>query len=231
MITRLFQWIRGAFIAGILILVPLAATIWVLTFVMGFLEGTIRLLPSGWQPEAVVGRPLPGLGILITISAVMLAGGLTRSFIGQRVIDFYEAMLARVPIVSSIYQGVKQLTEALFSGGNNNQFRQVVLVEWPRRGVYAIAFHTGEAFLTADDPDEELVNVFLPTTPNPTSGFYLMLPRPEIRPLDLTVEEAFKLIMSAGIVAPDRKLMEKNEVSKLTHRDDGMTPLDDLTEK
>lgn len=226
MVTR----IRGAFIAGILVVVPLGATIWVLTFVMGFLEGTVRLLPAKIQPEVVIGQPIPGLGILLTLTTVFLAGTLTRSFIGQRVIDFYEAMLSRVPIVSSVYQGVKQLTEALFSG-KQGQFRQVVLVEWPRRGVYAIAFHTGEAFLSAADPDEELVNVFLPTTPNPTSGFYLMLARSEIRPLDLTVEEAFKLIMSAGIVAPDRTLMDTQEVSKLTHRDDGMTPLDDLSEK
>ena len=92
---------------------------------------------------------------------------------------------------------------------------QVVLVEWPRRGVFAIAFHTGESFLSAADPDNELVNVFLPTTPNPTSGFYLMLPSSEIRALDLTVEEAFKLIMSAGIVAPERRLMERDEVERM----------------
>ncbi|TNE88325.1 MAG: DUF502 domain-containing protein [Deltaproteobacteria bacterium] len=221
---------RVAFLAGILVVVPLGATIWVLTFVMGILESTVRLLPDGIQPEVLIGRPIPGLGILLTLTTVMLAGTLTRSFFGRRVIEFYEAMLGRVPIVSSVYQGVKQLTEALFSG-SEGQFRQVVLVEWPRRGVYAIAFHTGEAFLSADDPDEELVNVFLPTTPNPTSGFYLMLPRSEIRPLDLTVEEAFKLIMSAGIVAPGRRVIETQEVQKLTHRDDGMVPLDDLHDK
>lgn len=230
MISRVFQGIRVAFLAGILVVVPLGATIWVLTFVMGILESTVRLLPDGIQPEVLIGRPIPGLGILLTLTTVMLAGTLTRSFFGRRVIEFYEAMLGRVPIVSSVYQGVKQLTEALFSG-SEGQFRQVVLVEWPRRGVYAIAFHTGEAFLSADDPDEELVNVFLPTTPNPTSGFYLMLPRSEIRPLDLTVEEAFKLIMSAGIVAPGRRVIETQEVQKLTHRDDGMVPLDDLHDK
>lgn len=229
MITRVFQGIRGAFIAGVLIVVPLSATIWVLTLVMGFLEGTVRLLPDAVQPETLIGQPIPGLGILLTLTAVLTAGTLTRSFIGRRIIELYEAILSRVPIVSSIYQGVKQLTEALFSG-REGQFRQVVLVEWPRRGVYAIAFHTGEAFLSADDPDLELVNVFLPTTPNPTSGFYLMLARSEIRPLDINVEEAFKLIMSAGIVAPDRHLMDSSEVSQLTHRDDGMTPLDDLSE-
>lgn len=230
MISRVLQGIRVAFIAGILVVVPLAATIWVLTLVMGFLEGTVRLLPDAVQPEVLVGQPIPGLGILLTLSTVILAGALTRSFFGRRLIELYEAMLGRVPIVSSVYQGVKQLTEALFSG-REGQFRQVVLVEWPRRGVYAIAFHTGEAFLSVDDPDQELVNVFLPTTPNPTSGFYLMLPRSDIRPLDLSVEEAFKLIMSAGIVAPARRLMDTQEVSRLTHRGDGLVPLDDLHEK
>ena len=227
MFSRALQGIRVAFIAGILVVVPLGATIWVLGFVMGFLESTVRLLPEAIQPETLIGRPIPGLGILLTVTTVLLAGALTRNFFGQRIIEFYEAVLLRVPIVSSVYQGVKQLMEALFSG-REGQFRQVVLVEWPRRGVYAIAFHTGEAFLSEDDPDQELVNVFLPTTPNPTSGFYLMLPRSEIRPLDLSVEEAFKLIMSAGIVAPDRRVMETQEVSKLTQRGDGITPLDDL---
>lgn len=227
MISRLLQAIRNAFIAGILLVVPLGATIWVLGFLVALLESSIRLLPRAIQPEELIGQPIPGLGVLLTFTAVLLAGALTRSFLGQRIVYFYEAVLARVPIVSSIYQGVKQLTEALFSG-TDGQFRQVVLVEWPRRGVYAIAFHTGEAFLTVGDPNQELVNVFLPTTPNPTSGFYLMLPRSEIRPLDLSVEEAFKLIMSAGIVAPDRELMDTQEMAKLTHRDDGMVPLDEL---
>jgi uncharacterized membrane protein len=203
MIGRVLQAVRGAFLAGILIVVPLGATIWVLTFVMGLLESTVRLLPDSVQPEALVGQPIPGLGILLTVTTVLFAGALARSLVGRRVIAFYESMLAQVPVVSSVYQGVKQLTEALFSG-QEGQFRQVVLVEWPRRGVYAIAFHTGEAFLTVDEESDGMVNVFLPTTPNPTSGFYLMLPRDEIRPLDLTVEQAFKLIMSAGIVAPER---------------------------
>lgn len=197
---RLLRGARSAFAAGILVLIPLGVTIWVIVTVAGILESVVRLLPNRLQPEQLLGFPVPGLGILLAVSSVLLLGLVTRSVVGLRIVQLYEALLSRLPIVSGIYAGLKQLTEALFSK-DGKQFQQVVLVQWPRKGVYAVAFHTGESFaLTAEG--EPLVNIFLPTTPNPTSGFYLMLPESEVHLLDLTVEEAFKLIMSAGIVAP-----------------------------
>ena len=195
----LWQNIRGSFIAGVLIIVPLAATIWVLVTLVVFLESAILLVPAGWRPE-FNGRPVPGLGILLAISAVFLLGLLTRSYVGRRFISAYEYILARLPIISSVYQGIKQLLESLFSGSKGN-FRKVVLIEWPRRGVYVLAFHTGESFVSKGD--RRMVNLFLPTTPNPTSGFYVIVAEEDMEVLGISVEQAFKMIMSAGIVSPD----------------------------
>lgn len=198
------QRFRQAFFAGLLVLVPLVVTVWTLVFLVGALEGVVRLFPDEVQPEALLGFPIPGLGVLLTLSTLFLVGLVTRSYVGSRIIGFYESLVVRVPVVSSLYTGVKQLMEALFSAERGN-FRKVVLVEWPRRGVRAIAFHTGEAFVQPET-DEVWINVFLPTTPNPTSGFYLVLPERDVVVLDVSVEDAFKLIMSAGIVAPPGRM-------------------------
>jgi uncharacterized membrane protein len=195
-----YQGLRSAFLAGILLGVPALVTIWVLITLIKFLEGAVKLLPKAIQPEELLGFPIPGLGILLAISTILLLGLATRSYVGSRLILVYERLLARVPILSSIYQGIKQLMEAVFASGKGH-FQQVVLVEYPRRGAYALAFHTGDAFLQGAD-GTRMVNVFLPTTPNPTSGFYLVLPEKDVVNLHISVEQAFKLIMSAGIVAP-----------------------------
>ena len=194
------QRLRGALFAGFLVLGPIAVTVWLLVFLVNFLEGIVRLLPDSVQPEALLGFPIPGLGVLLAFVTVLVVGIVTRSYIGARIVSTYERLLIQIPVISGVYTGVKQLMEALFAGERGN-FRKVVLIEWPRPGVRAIAFHTGASFVQPDN-GETWVNVFLPTTPNPTSGFYLILPEDQIVILDLTVEDAFKLIMSAGIVAP-----------------------------
>ncbi|MBW2254237.1 MAG: DUF502 domain-containing protein [Deltaproteobacteria bacterium] len=200
-----YQNLRSAFLAGVLLGVPAAITIWVFITLVLFLEGAVKLLPKAIQPENLLGFPIPGLGILLALSTILLLGLATRSYVGSRAILLYERLLARVPVLSSIYQGIKQLMEAVFASGKGH-FQQVVLVEYPRRGVYALAFLTGDAFLQGAD-GTRMVNVFLPTTPNPTSGFYLVLPKEDMVELDISVEQAFKLIMSAGIVAPPRRLL------------------------
>jgi len=218
-----YQGLRSAFLAGILLGVPALVTIWVLITLVSFLEGAVKLLPKAIQPENLLGFPIPGLGILLALSTILLLGLATRSYVGSRMITLYERLLARVPILSSIYQGIKQLMEAVFASGKGH-FQQVVLVEYPRRKAYALAFLTGDAFLQGAD-GTRMVNVFLPTTPNPTSGFYLLLPEKDVINLDISVEEAFKLIMSAGIVSPPTRLLtERGELvdveptPKLVHR-------------
>lgn len=194
------QRIRRALFAGLLVLGPITVTVWLLVFLVSVLEGVVRLLPEGIQPENLLGFKIPGLGLVLAFLTVLGVGMATRSYVGGRVVEWYERLLVRVPVVSGVYTGVKQLMEALFAADRGN-FRKVVLIEWPRRGVRAVAFHTGESFVQPDS-GEVWVNVFLPTTPNPTSGYYLMVPEHDVVILDLSVEDAFKLIMSAGIVAP-----------------------------
>lgn len=195
-----YQRIRGTFLAGILVGAPLGVTIWVMVALVQFLESAVRLLPDAWQPQQLLGRPIPGLGVLLALTTILLLGMATRSYVGTRAISLYEALLARVPVISSIYQGIKQLMEAVFLS-DAGHFQQVVMVEYPRRGIWAIAFRTGESFVQSAS-GEMLANIFLPTTPNPTSGFYLLVRESDIVEIEISVEEAFKLIMSAGIVSP-----------------------------
>jgi len=199
-VNHLLKRLRDSILTGFLVVVPIGVSWWVLVELIGLLESSIRLLPDAIQPETLVGRPIPGLGVLLAFSTLAFAGWSAQSIIGQRLLYGYEWLLAKVPIVSSIHQGLKQLGQSLFAT-DASHFRQVVLIEYPRPGIWGIAFHTGESFV--ERGGEPLVNVFLPTTPNPTSGFYLMLPSSDVHLLDLSVEEAFKLIMSAGIVQPN----------------------------
>ncbi len=206
-IRRVLRRLRAWFLAGLLVVAPIGVTVWVIYQLAAVLESAIRLVPKPWQPEALFGHPIPGLGILFALSFVFLIGVLTENFLGRRIIGLYEAILLRVPLVSSLYGGVKQLLEQLFT--SQKGFEQVVLVEWPRRGLYSVAFKTGEAPVTHPD-NVPMVNVFLPSTPNPTTGFYFMLPAADVIDTGMTVDEAFKMIVSAGIVSPDRALLLEN---------------------
>ncbi len=203
---------RRAFLAGLLVLVPFAVTVWVLVFLVSFLESVIHLFPESWQPEALFGFPIPGLGVLLAVTTVLAVGFGARSWAGNQVVRFTEWAVDKVPLLNSVYSGVKQLMEALLAA-ESGSFSKVALVEWPRKGAYAIAFITGDGFLQKGD-GRKLVNVFLPTTPNPTTGFFFLMDEDDVVLLDISVEEGFKLIMSAGLVAPSRKL-------KLHMRDGG----------
>lgn len=203
MARKLFPRFRRAFLAGILVVVPLAFTVWVLVSLGDVLESGIHLVPRELQPTNPLARS--AMGILLALGLVMAVGLATRSYLGNQVVLFYEAMLARVPILSTLYGGVKQLLEALFSS-KKRYFREAVLVEWPQPGYYCLAFCTGEAFLQKEG-EPKLVNLFMPTTPNITTGFFIVLREDRVISTDMTVEEAFKLLMSAGIVAPEWGLM------------------------
>ncbi len=197
------QRLRAAFLAGLLVVVPVGVTIWVLVALVQFLEGAIHLVPNAWQPETVIGRPIPGLGIVLALSTVMICGIAMQSFAGRNIVWLYEAVLLRVPLLSTVYTAVKQLLEQLFS--SESGFRDVVLVEWPRPGVYSVGFLTGEAPLVVAEVVSH-VSVFIPTTPNFTTGFYAIMPHDEVWVTDLSVEDGFKLLMSAGLVPPPTPL-------------------------
>lgn len=192
---------RLSFMAGILVIGPLWLTGWLLLKLFVFFDGAIKILPSAWQPEALIGRDIPGLGIVLSLLFVYLCGVGTRAYAGRQLVSFFEGILDRVPFINTIYQSIKQLMSTLFSA-QGTHFRDVVLVEYPRKGIYCFAFLTNDSqYLEVSG--EKLLSIFLPSTPNPTTGFYLLLPTRDVWNVDLTVEEAFKLIMSAGIVTPD----------------------------
>jgi len=204
--NRFFSSLKSALLSGGLVLSPLGITFWVFIKLVGVADGLVELLPSVVQPETYLGFPVPGVGFALALIVLAMVGYTMRYYTGRRIVEFYESLLARVPILSAVYHGLKQLIESLFSS-KGTHFRQPIIIEYPRRGVYCIAFLTNEeSFIELDgegSSETGLVSVFLPTTPNPTSGFYLLVPRAEVWALDMGVEQAFKLIMSAGIVTPD----------------------------
>ena len=198
------------FIAGMLIWAPLAITIWVMTWGLSVLDGVfgsvmlalMTILPAGLKPAIQSFRELPGVGILIVLAIIFATGILAANFVGQWWIRLWDRIITRIPIVKSIYSSVKQVSGTLFSS-KGNAFRKAVLIPYPRNGSWTIAFITGNpADEVANKLNGEYVNVFLPTTPNPTSGFFMIVPRADIIELEMSVEEALKHIVSMGSVPP-----------------------------
>lgn len=190
-------------ITGLLVLVPLVITIWVLKTLLGTMDQTLLLLPSAWRPEAVFGTYVPGLGALMTVLIVLVTGMVATNFFGKRILQFWEGLLARVPVVKSIYYSVKQVSDTLFSD-SGQAFRKALLVQYPRQGCWTIAFMTGQpGGDVANHLQGEYISVYVPTTPNPTSGFFLMMPRADVIELDMSVDDALKYIISMGVVIPD----------------------------
>jgi uncharacterized membrane protein len=194
---------RKYFVTGLLILVPLAITLWVLNLIVSTMDKSLLLLPAAWRPEALFGFAIPGLGTILTLLIVFLVGLATRNFIGKKVVALWDALLRRIPVFNTIYSSVKQVSDTLFSS-SGNAFRKALLVQYPRQGSWTIAFLTG---VPGGDVRNHLVgdyvSVYVPTTPNPTSGFFLMVPRADAIELNMSVDEALKYIVSMGVVTPD----------------------------
>ena len=197
------QLIKRYFITGLLIWVPLVITAWVLSIIVSTLDQSLQLLPEAIHPRNLLGFSLPGLGALLTLAMILLTGLLAANFIGQKLVVWWDRLLSRIPVVNSVYKAVKQVSDTLFAP-NGNAFRKAVLIQYPRQGAWVIAFLTGGApggdirnHLTGD-----YVSVYVPSTPNPTSGFFLMLPRQDVIELEMSIDEALKYIISMGVVAP-----------------------------
>ncbi|HEY4661005.1 MAG TPA: DUF502 domain-containing protein [Terriglobales bacterium] len=192
-------------ITGLLIWVPLVITVWVLSVLVGTLDQSLLLLPDNWQPREWLGFNIPGLGVLLTLAVVILTGMLGANIIGQRLVKIWESLLSRIPVVKSLYSSVKQVSDTLFSS-SGLAFRKALLVQYPRQGSWTIAFLTGQPggdvanYLTGD-----YVSIYVPTTPNPTSGFFLMMPKADVIELDMNVDEALKYIISMGVVDPESR--------------------------
>jgi len=194
--------LRKYFVAGLLVWLPLVATAVVLSFAINLIDRTLLLLPVAYRPETLIGFKVPGLGVILTVILVMVTGLIAANFFGKKLVSAWEAILSRIPLVRTVYGAVKQITQSLFSDASQS-FREVVLVEYPRRDLWMLAFVTGDTpkqFKTVIG--HELINIYVPTTPNPTSGFYLMVPPEDIKRLDIPVEVGLKMILSAGVVNP-----------------------------
>ncbi|MEO5607273.1 MAG: DUF502 domain-containing protein [Polaromonas sp.] len=196
--------IRRWLLAGLLVLVPLAITLSVLSWIVATLDQTLLILPGAWHPDRLLGFHLPGFGVLLTFVIVLVMGALASNFLGKKLLMLGNAVLRRIPIVRSIYSSVKQVSDTLFSE-NGNAFRQALLVQWPREGVWTIGFLTGR-------PGGDVVNhlpgdylsVYVPTTPNPTGGYFVMLKKTDCIELKMSVDEALTYVISMGVVVPQR---------------------------
>lgn len=193
---------RKYIITGLLIWIPLVITLWVLKLIVETLDQTLLLLPEGWRTENFLGMHVPGLGVILTLVIVFVTGVFATNFFGARLVHLWHEILHRIPVVNSIYSSVKQISDTLFSS-SGQAFRKALLVQWPREGMWTIAFLTGVPggdvvrHLTGD-----YVSVYVPTTPNPTGGYFVMLARQDVIELDMTVDEALKYIISMGVVSP-----------------------------
>lgn len=193
-------------ITGLLVLVPLVITVWVLKSLIGMMDQSLLLLPEKWHPHTLFGRDIPGFGVILTFAIVLITGLIATNFFGMQIISLWEKLLQRLPVVKSIYSSVKQVSDTLFSG-SGNAFRKALLVQFPREGTWTIAFLTGvPGGDVANHLHGEYVSVFVPTTPNPTGGYFLMMPKSDVIELDMSVDEALKYIISMGVVAPANKL-------------------------
>lgn len=200
MTGKVTQSLRKYFITGALVSLPLVVTVYVLWFAFSFLDNALGRLVS-----LALGRSVPGAGMVLTVLLLLSVGMFATNVVGRRLIGLGERIVLTIPLVRTIYHSVKQVIEAFSLQGNRGSFRRVVLVEYPRRGVYAVGFVTNEDVEAVEVGDgKRLLAVFVPTTPNPTSGFVLFVPRGDVIPVDMTVEQAFKGIISGGILMPDR---------------------------
>jgi len=194
---------RRYLIAGLLVWVPLGITWFVIKFMIDLMDQTLLLLPPDFRPENLLGFRVPGLGVVLTIVILLVTGIVVANLVGRTLVRMGERLLARIPLVRSIYSGVKQVMETMFSDSGKS-FRSVVLIEYPRKGIWTLAFLTGEQGTreSEDKIGSRVSHIFVPTTPNPTSGFFLMVPTDDVLILEMSVDEGLKMIISAGVVLP-----------------------------
>jgi uncharacterized membrane protein len=188
------------FITGLLVWVPLGITLWVLSWTIGTMDKTLLLLPHNWQPDNFLPFHIPGLGVILTLVVVGATGLFVRNIFGQAMLRYWESVLLRIPFVNSIYKGVKQISDTLLSG-NGNSFRKVLLVRYPHANTWSLAFQTSVPSEVVAQFAEEYVAVFIPTTPSPVNGFYFFLRKSDTIELDMTVDMAFRAMVSMGVAA------------------------------
>jgi uncharacterized membrane protein len=201
--------LKNIFLTGLAVIVPVGLTIYILVFLIGMMDGLLTFIPQKYHPTALIGFHIPGLGIIITVLLIFICGLMTKSIIGKRIVLYGEGLLDRIPIVRSIHLAIKKIVDSMVLY-RNRSFKKVVLVEFPRKGAYTLAFMTGEPTNEIHaKTGQRCVSVYVPTTPNPTSGYFIMFPEQEVVHLDMSVEDAFTLIISGGIVNPPERLQKE----------------------
>lgn len=193
--------IRSYLLAGLGVWIPIIVTFVIVRFMVQLLDDTIALLPEPYQPQQLFGMNIPGLGVLMSLIILLFTGLFATNFLGQKLVKWSEALLNKIPFVRSIYTATKQVIQTIFSS-NSNSFRQVLLVEYPREGLWSLAFQTGSVSPDIQNliTNEEMVSIFIPTTPNPTGGFFMMVPKSKTIPIPISIDEAFKMIISLGVM-------------------------------
>lgn len=199
--------LRRYFISGLLVWVPIWVTILVIKFLTDLLDNVLRLAPKKYQPDVLLGFHIPGIGVVIILLVIFFTGAIAANFIGSRLVSLWDSFVGRIPLVRTIYMGVKQVMQTLFTPGGQS-FRKVLLVEYPRQGMWSIAFQTGDATSEVQYSldGEPMVSLFIPTTPNPTSGFLMMMPKKNVIELKMSVEQALKFVISLGVMQPINKV-------------------------
>lgn len=207
MMVSLRKWL----LAGLLVILPVVVTLWVLEWIISTLDKTLLILPVSWHPDKLLGFHIPGFGALLALAILLVLGALASNFVGNKLLTWWHSLLNRIPVVRSIYSGVKQVSDTLFSD-SGNAFRKAVLIQWPREGVWTIAFVTGSpGGDAARHLSPDYLSVYVPTTPNPTGGYFVMLRASECTELKMSVDDALKYIVSMGVVSPDAPALVSNK--------------------
>ena len=195
--------IRSYLITGLVVWLPILVTFLVLRFIVDLLGQSVALLPTDYQPKQLIGFNIPGIGVIISLALLLITGVVATNILGQHLVRFSESLLNKIPLVRTIYSSTKQVINAILST-NSQAFRKVVLVEYPRKGLWSIAFQTSSSsFIKNKSATEEMISIFIPTTPNPTSGFLMMVNKSEVKELSMTIDEALKCVISLGVMQPE----------------------------
>ena len=213
--------LRRYIIAGILVWLPIGVTIFLVRILIGLLDRTLVLIPQKYQPEELLGFAIPGLGILLTIIILLVTGVLAANIVGRSLVGLWESLLERIPVVRSVYSAAKNFAEMVFSDSSQS-FKKVLLIEYPRKGLYSLAFQTSSALGEVQGrTGEDVICTFVPTTPNPTSEFIIFVPRKDVIELYMEIDEALKMIISLGVVIPNWRRQDLGELPLVMPDDAG----------
>jgi len=200
--SKMKKTLKNIFITGIIAIIPVGVTLYIFFFLINLMDNLLNIIPPRFHPDQIFPFHIPGLGVVFTIILILIVGIIVQSYIGKRFVHLGEWILSKIPFINGIYNAVKKLVESIL-GDKGQSFKKVVLIEYPRKGLYSVAFVTGMSEGEIQEKTvQKNINLFVPTTPNPTSGFYIMIPESDVIDLDMTVEEAFTLIISGGMISP-----------------------------